>query len=332
MLVPYVGSGGAADVGCGASPSGRSLEIVFRMRDGEQRVSPGTRADALAIVCARLRALGMGGKVSAFGGRRLRVVLPYPEQDGERQRTIEQIGATGQLHFYDWEPNLIGREHRIGGDPRPSAPAGPLSRARREWRGAGRDPDDPAYARLIRSGAFPTARGAAKLASRAPFDTVIVSERAIGGDGRIVRGLAPGWYALRDRPALSGADIVDPRQETDELGLPNVTFSFTKEGRVAFEQVTRAIARRGQARARGPVTLREAEELSGHFVLVFDGEVKTRPIINFAENPVGIDGRTGAQISGGFSSVQDARDLATILRIGALPIKLLLTSQRMIER
>ena len=38
----------------------------------------------------------------------------------------------------------------------------------------------------------------------------------------------------------------------------------------------------------------------GHFAVVLDNEVKTRPIINFAENPDGIDGRTGAQISGGF--------------------------------
>ena len=328
MLVPCVGSGGAAGEGCGASPSRRSLAVLFRMRDGEQHVSPSTRADALAIVCARLRALGMGGKVSAFGAR-LRVVLPYLRQDDERRRAIEQIGATGQLHFYDWEPSLFGREHRIGGHPGASAPAGPLSRARREWRGAGRNPDDPANDRLIRSGAFPTARGAAKLASRALFDTAIVSERAIGNDGRIVQGLAPGWYALRNRPALSGADIVNPRQGM-EFGVPSVTFSFTKEGRVAFEQVTRAIARRGRARAKGPVTSRAAEELSGHFALVFDGEVKTRPIINFAENPDGIDGRTGAQISGGFASVRDARDLAIILRIGALPIDLVLVRQRLL--
>ena len=70
-----------------------------------------------------------------------------------------------------------------------------------------------------------------------------------------------------------------------------------------------------------------AEETSGHFAVVLDNEVKTRPIINFAENPDGIDGRTGAQISGGFTSITDAQDLATFLQIGALPINLKLISQ-----
>jgi preprotein translocase subunit SecD len=56
--------------------------------------------------------------------------------------------------------------------------------------------------------------------------------------------------------------------------------------------------------------------------------VKTRPLINFAYFPDGIDGRTGAQIAGGFASVQEAQDLAAILRAGTLPIKLKLIRQR----
>ena len=83
-------------------------------------------------------------------------------------------------------------------------------------------------------------------------------------------------------------------------------------------------ARRGRS-ARSPA--KQAEALSGHFAVVLDNEVKTRPIINFAENPDGIDGRTGAQISGGFTSIQEAQDLATFLQIGALPINLKLISQ-----
>jgi SecD/SecF fusion protein len=75
----------------------------------------------------------------------------------------------------------------------------------------------------------------------------------------------------------------------------------------------------------------EAEALSGHFAVVLDNEVKTRPIINFAANPDGIDGRQGAQISGGFSSPTEAQDLATILQIGALPINLKLISQTQVS-
>ena len=54
-------------------------------------------------------------------------------------------------------------------------------------------------------------------------------------------------------------------------------------------------------------------------------------IINFAENPDGIDGRTGAQISGGFNSVGEAQELATTLQIGALPISLKLISQTQVR-
>src|SRR5262249_29243204 len=46
-----------------------------------------------------------------------------------------------------------------------------------------------------------------------------------------------------------------------------------------------------------------------------------RPYIDYRENPDGIDGRTGAQISGGFS-LQEAQDLANVLKTGALPITL----------
>jgi SecD/SecF fusion protein len=140
----------------------------------------------------------------------------------------------------------------------------------------------------------------------------------------------PGWFALRDRPALSGPDIVNPNQEVDEFGRPNVTFGFTAKGRVAFERLTRKIAKRGRAAATGPVDGYGAEALSGHIATVFDGEVKTRPIINFADFPNGIDGRTGAQISGGFPNIRAAQDFVTELRIGGLPINMVLLSQQVL--
>ncbi len=147
----------------------------------------------------------------------------------------------------------------------------------------------------------------------------------------MIEDAEPGWYALHDDPALSGKDITDPKQERDELGQPNVVFNFTDQGRQAFQEVTRRIAQRGQARAIGPASGETAEQLSGRFAVILDNEVKTRPLINFAENPDGIDGRTGAQISGGFTSIQEAQDLATFLQIGALPINLKLISQSQVS-
>ncbi|HEU4392927.1 MAG TPA: protein translocase subunit SecD [Solirubrobacterales bacterium] len=165
-----------------------------------------------------------------------------------------------------------------------------------------------------------------------PPGTILVSEYPTDQEGTVDRTARPGWYALKDDPALSGTDITDPKQGYEETtGAPNVSFGFTDSGREAFKEVTRAIAQRGQAQAIGPATGEQAAALSGHFAVVLDNEIKTRPIINFSENPEGIDGRTGAQISGGFVSTQEAQDLATVLQIGALPINLKLISQTQVS-
>jgi SecD/SecF fusion protein len=165
-----------------------------------------------------------------------------------------------------------------------------------------------------------------------PPGTIVVSEYPVDEEGKIDKTARPGWFALKDDPALSGTDITDPKQEYDpQTNTPNVTFGFTDDGRDAFQQITRQIAQRGQAAAFGPVNAEQAAALSGHFAVVLDNEVKTRPIIDFQQNPDGIDGRTGAQISGGFVNAQEAQDLATVLQIGALPINLKLISQTQVS-
>ncbi len=96
--------------------------------------------------------------------------------------------------------------------------------------------------------------------------------------------------------------------------------------RLASEH-TREIALRGRAQAPGKVGLAEAEALSGHFAVVFDDEVVTLPIVNFAENPDGIDGRVGAQVSGGFRTRREAKELAAAIKLGPLPVYLEPVSQ-----
>jgi SecD/SecF fusion protein len=340
---------------------------------------------SIEIIRERIDKLGVSEpEVSRLGETEISVSLPDVTN---AQRAIDQVGTTAQLYFYDWEPNLIGREQAIGGNPGREPPAEALAEANQEWTAAGRPPSKPENQQLIFSGAYPSAYGAVKLASeqkpdpdcsdcstdltryylfaedsshkllagpetlekdlfvtatgkkrarkgevlKVPPGTVVVSELPSNQDGSVIEDADPGWYALRDKPALSGTDITDPKQEFDELKRPNVTFEFTDEGRQAFHEVTRRIALRGQARAFGGASGEAAEELSGRFAVVLDNEVKTRPLINFEENPDGIDGRTGAQISGGFNSITDAQDLATILQIGALPIDLNLISQTQVS-
>jgi SecD/SecF fusion protein len=168
-----------------------------------------------------------------------------------------------------------------------------------------------------------------------PAGTVLVSELPTDLSGKVDETAQPGWFALKDDPSLSGSEITEPKQEyAPGSGEPMVAFKFTDQGKENFQDVTRAIAQRGQAQAIGPVGAEEASALSGHFAVILDNEVQSRPIINFAENPDGIDGRNGAQISGGFSGehgLEQAQELATTLQIGALPIELHLISETQVS-
>ena len=364
------------------------VELIYEgTPTGQSEEVSGSDIDtSIEIIRERIDRLGVAEpEVSRLGETGIAVSLPDVTN---AQRAIDQVGTTAQLFFYDWEPNLIGREKAIGGQPGREPPPGAVKAAEEEWKEAGRKPKRPDNQRLIFSGAYPTAYGAVKLASEqepvencetcsttklryylfseddkhellagpelakedlyitatgkkrarkgevltVPVGTIVVSEQPQNSEGDVIDDAEPGWYALNDEPALTGSEITDPKQETNpESSELAVTFDFTDEGRDAFQDVTRRIAQRGQEQAIGVPSAEEVEALSGHFAVILDNEVKTRPIINFSENPDGIDGRTGAQISGGFNSIQEAQDLATILQIGALPISLKLVSQTQVS-
>lgn len=168
-----------------------------------------------------------------------------------------------------------------------------------------------------------------------PAGTVLVSELPTDETGRVDETAQPGWFALNDEYALSGSEITEPKQEYAQVGgEPNVAFKFTDQGRENFQNVTRKIAQRGQSQSIGLANAETAAASSGHFAVILDNEVQSRPIINFQENPDGIDGRQGAQISGGFSGehgLEQAQELATTLQIGALPIELRLISETQVS-
>ncbi len=382
LLFLVLPSFAGADASCVTEPAAPTFELVYSPQPGEKAVTMQTREEARATLCARLQASEIAGQVSLSDDGTIRVVLPPLPHASDLKRLMDQLGAVGQLRFYDWEPNLIGSEQAIGGHPGFAPPVKPLRRLEQEWAEAGRRTNNPANLQLILAGAFPGPYGAVKLASKqasrrdcracstsrprfylfdrspahdlvagpvarrselqttgeaptggglvlkVPVGTAIASELPASSTGVVLKKAAPGWFALRDRVALTNADIVRPNQELDEFGQPTVTFGFSRKGRTAFERLTRAIAQRGRVGAKGPVSSAAAEALSAHLALVFDGEVKTRPIINFRLFPNGIDGRTGAQISGGFNSQQEARGLAAILSSDPLPIELTLVQRR----
>ena len=142
---------------------------------------------------------------------------------------------------------------------------------------------------------------------------------------------APAWggpnaqfFVLKDHVSLFGNDITNPQQSTDQSGSPDVTFGFTAKGAKAFQSVTAAIAHRGD------VVSGLGQTLNQHFAVALDTQLITVPSIDFKTYPDGIPGDNGADITGGFT-IQSAQDLATQLRLGALPIQLKLISESQVS-
>ncbi|MDX6609718.1 MAG: SecD/SecF fusion protein [Solirubrobacterales bacterium] len=363
------------------------VQLVLQGRPTPQQptLDNGSMERAVDIIRSGCDQLGVSEiEVARVGSDQIQVGIPGATSVG---KATECATKPARLFFFDWEPNLIGREFTIGGHPGREPPKGPVTEASEEWKEAGRAPTGRADQELLAAGAYPTEYAAAKLASeqkprpncencsqsttfylfekkephklidgpeftredlfispsgrkrpadagivlKVPQGTIVVSEKPSDSKGQVLENAEPGWFALEDNPALSGTEITRPKQETDEVGAPNVTFGFTDNGRKAFQEVTRQIAQRGAASAIGPSSTESAEQTSGHFAVILDNEVKTRPIINYAQNPDGIDGRTGAQISGGFNSPSEAQNLASFLQRGALPINLNLISQSQVS-
>jgi SecD/SecF fusion protein len=131
------------------------------------------------------------------------------------------------------------------------------------------------------------------------------------------------FFVLKDNVALTGKDITSPAQSTDQSGAPDVQFGFTGAGQNAFQSVTGQIAHRGLDVSLGGQTLDQ------HFAVALGGiesQLVTVPQIDYKQYPDGIIGGGGADITGGFTT-QSASDLATELRLGALPINLVLISE-----
>jgi SecD/SecF fusion protein len=157
--------------------------------------------------------------------------------------------------------------------------------------------------------------------------TVLVRARAVeSASGKVTLKSPNSWYVIKDDPVLTGADVKNPQQSFDEgaggTGAPNVTFSFTGQGKNVFERVTKEIAHRGQE-AQLPGVGQEAAQQ--HFAVVLDEQLITTPSIDYTKYPEGIDASNGSQISGGFT-VSSARELAAVLGSGSLPLRLVLVS------
>ncbi|MGE4428958.1 MAG: protein translocase subunit SecF, partial [Solirubrobacteraceae bacterium] len=116
-------------------------------------------------------------------------------------------------------------------------------------------------------------------------------------------------------------------------GKPNVVFDFTDDGRKIWRDVTREIVRRGSENCVPQVGESRANQVArcaNHFAVVLDNQLITTPYIDFVQNPTGIGGSGGSQISGSFT-VKSAQTLARLLQAGSLPLTLELIAQQQVS-
>ncbi len=98
------------------------------------------------------------------------------------------------------------------------------------------------------------------------------------------------------RVALTGEDLKDAREQMDNGKNPVVALEFTDEGGDKFAALTEA-------------------NIGRHIGIYLDGEMLTNPVVNEA-----ITG--GRAVITGQRTLDEAKDLAILLRSGALPLKM----------
>jgi preprotein translocase subunit SecD len=109
------------------------------------------------------------------------------------------------------------------------------------------------------------------------------------------------YHAVRKTVPVTGTDLKTARVSKSQLGQSNVTFTFTLEGSRKFADLTGA-------------------NIGRRIAIVLDNKVMSAPVVKNRIEETGV-------IEGNFS-VQQASDLALILRSGSLPASLTTLEER----
>jgi SecD/SecF fusion protein len=271
--------------------------------------------------------------------------------DRERARRI--IGRTGQLELYRLQEDLTGPSVDASGNPRAYGSLFPLLT---DAQPLAREGKPSAYylfntkPRKLIAGPLPTEKAllatpaAKKVLKKGelpknyrilarPAQTVVIT---CDEDARLcpngIQGIFPPtqtyYYLFKFTgpdgdppiPEMTGRDIDTDgvRQDFDpRTSEPIVLMAFTDAGADKFHDITRFLADEGKNKAN--LQNLSDEEAFQNFAIVLDREIQSFPQIDFNENPDGIPGDNGAQITG-LEGIDEAKDLALVLK-EALPIK-----------
>jgi preprotein translocase subunit SecD len=109
-------------------------------------------------------------------------------------------------------------------------------------------------------------------------------------------------FLLRKRTLLTGANLTNARVDFDQFNIPFVSINFDKKGARVFERIT-------------------GENVNKRLAIVLDDTVASAPVIQ--EKIAGGQ----ARITGNFT-LEEAKDLAIVLRAGALPAPVNILEER----
>jgi preprotein translocase subunit SecD len=299
-LCVLAGCGGDSDGGTACRDGDADSVTVFAATSPSGGQAPPEAVDeAVRVICDRAEARDLKVDVRRQGADRVAIGL-----EPDKRQELDELTAPAQLVFYDWEPNVFGSPDQPLDDFDEAAKRAARVKPRAEPTDV---PGDRANDLAVppRPGTD-LPRGIAIVKAEPPTEATADTPEQ--------------FFVIEDDAEMSGADIRDPEQNLDQQTQePIVTMDFTERGRQAFARVTKRIAERGQESL--PQPGQSPEMRFQRFAIVLDGQIVSLATIDFIANPEGIDGSSGAQING-IGSIEETKDLAENLRLGALPVRL----------
>ena len=278
------------------------LEVIFQAKTTQGAIPTSDQmSQAVAIMDRRVNGLGVTeSQVQLQGRNQISVALPGVTN---QQQALKIIGTTAQLEFY------VDSESQIAG---PAASQAAVLKS-----ASGLIPK----AAMTKLQAYVAAVDAHKKSPSSPIpDFPNVSYRLIEAPAGIYLGnKAPVWFLYSHKPAMTGAAIKSARQGFQSTNnAPNVLIDFTSKGGQQFADVTKRLALDGALK-----------QVNQSFAIVLDNVMESDPIVDYQQNPNGIQGGS-AEIDGNFTT-QEAKDLALVLNTGALPVTLTVAEQQQVS-
>lgn len=344
MIVALVG--GVAALAAVRSPTlgldlQGGLEVILQAQAPRgQQVTPDGMSRSVEIIRSRIDKLGVAEpEIRKQGPDQIVVQLAGVHDPA---RAAELIGKTAQLQFYDLENDAVAPSVTATGAVIPSTTLFRLLKTEQDGTKAGPPTAWYLYSKDAKLLAGPEqtkedilrSLPGGKLPDGAQF-RVVPGDRIVitcGPSAVVCPGVRTSpptktyYYLFRYQPTdpskpipeMTGKDLKlgGTKQDFDtQTGQPIVLMQFTSKGADKFHSITRELAIRGRLKTG---QLGSSQPVFQHFAIVLDGEIRSWPYIDYRQNPDGIAGRTGAQITG-LGSTSEAKDLALVLQTGALP-------------